>query len=276
MGISSVRKHIRSIALSIAFSGIGFAVVFILKRLLHVDLSKLEFSIVAFLITSLSVLLLFPKVFKIPFGRVSIGDFLTNAGLSKPPNPYRFLLLGIMAALFTLSGMLLGSILTGKFTFSFTTITLTQAVFSLTPGIWEEVLFRGVIIIVLLKLTKSYKKAFIIQIVIFGLAHIKGIDLLSLVDAFSVMILAVAFTYSAYKTKSLIPGIIFHYLHDTFLFFVQLPDGEYSGFHDNVLFFGALWIATALSVACIKKLSEKYSIVNAYDFYALNSGIEEK
>jgi membrane protease YdiL (CAAX protease family) len=276
MGISSVRKHIRSIALSIAFSGIGFAVVFILKTLLHVDLSKLEFSIVAFLITSLSVLLLFPKVFKIPFGRVSIGDFLTNAGLSKPPKPYRFLLLGIMAALFTLSGMLLGSILTGKFTFSFTTITLTQAVFSLTPGIWEEVLFRGVIIIVLLKLTKSYKKAFIIQIVIFGLAHIKGIDLLSLVDAFSVMILAVAFTYSAYKTKSLIPGIIFHYLHDTFLFFVQLPDGEYSGFHDNVLFFGALWIATALSVASIKRLSEKYSIINAYDFYALNSGIEEK
>jgi membrane protease YdiL (CAAX protease family) len=276
MGISSVRKHIRSIALSIVFSGIGFAVVFILKKLLHVDLSKLEFSIVAFLITSLSVLLLFPKVFKIPFGRVSIGDFLTNAGLSKPPKPYRFLLLGIMAALFTLSGMLLGSILTGKFTFSFTTITLTQAVFSLTPGIWEEVLFRGVIIIVLLKLTKSYKKAFIIQIVIFGLAHIKGIDLLSLVDAFSVMILAVAFTYSAYKTKSLIPGIIFHYLHDTFLFFVQLPDGEYSGFHDNVLFFGALWIATALAVACIKRLSEKYSIINAYDFYALNSGIEEE
>lgn len=276
MGISSVRKNIRSIALSVAFSGIGFAVVFVFKKLLHVDLSKLEFSIVAFLITSLSVLLLFPKVFKIPFGRVSIGDFLKNAGLSKPPKPYRFLLLGIMAALFTLSGMLLGSILTGKFTFSFTTITLTQAVFSLTPGIWEEVLFRGVIIIVLLKLTKSYKKAFIIQIVIFGLAHIKGIDLLSLVDAFSVMILAVAFTYSAYKTKSLIPGIIFHYLHDTFLFFVQLPDGEYSGFHDNVLFFGALWIATALSVACIKKLSEKYSLVSDYDFYALNSGIEEK
>lgn len=276
MGISSVRKNIRSIALSVAFSGIGFAVVFVFKKLLHVDLSKLEFSIIAFLITSLSVLLLFPKVFKIPFGRVSIGDFLKNAGLSKPPKPYRFLLLGIMAALFTLSGMLLGSILTGKFTFSFTTITLTQAVFSLTPGIWEEVLFRGVIIIVLLKLTKSYKKAFIIQIVIFGLAHIKGIDLLSLVDAFSVMILAVAFTYIAYKTKSLIPGIIFHYLHDTFLFFVQLPDGEYSGFRDNALFFGALWIATALSVACIKKLSEKYSIINAYNFYALNSGIEEK
>lgn len=276
MGISSVKKTIRSIALPIAFSGIGFAVVFVFKKLLHVDLSKLEFSIIAFLITSLSVLLLFPKVFKIPFGRVSIGDFLKNAGLSKPPKPYRFLLLGIMAALFTLSGMLLGSILTGKFTFSFTTITLTQAVFSLTPGIWEEVLFRGVIIIVLLKLTKSYKKAFIIQIVIFGLAHIKGIDLLSLVDAFSVMILAVAFTYIAYKTKSLIPGIIFHYLHDTFLFFVQLPDGEYSGFRDNALFFGALWIATALSVACIKKLSEKYSIINAYDFYALNSGNEKK
>jgi len=274
MDISFVRKCIRSIALPIAFSGIGFFFVFVTKKLLHVGLSKLEFSIIAFFITSLSVLLLFPKVFKIPFGKVSIRDFIINVGLSRPKKTYKFILLGIMTALFTLSGMLIGSILTGKFAFSFATITLTQAVFSLTPGIWEEVLFRGVIILALLRLTKSYRKAFILQIVIFGLAHIKGVDILSMVDAFSVMILAVAFTYISYKTKSLIPGIIFHYLHDTFLFFVQLPDGEYSGFRDNALFYGALWITTVLSVAFVKKLSEQYSIVSDYDFYAINSGIK--
>ena len=264
-----MRQTVRSIALPVAFSGIGLAIVFVLKKLLHVDLSKLELSIIAFITTSLSILLLFPKVFKIPFGKVSIGDFVKNVGLSIPRKTYKYVLLGIMAALFTLSGMLIGSILTGKFAFSLATITLAQAVFSLTPGIWEEVLFRGVMMIVLLRLTKSFKKACIIQIVIFGLAHIKGADLLSLVDSFSVMLLAVAFTYIAYKTRSLIPGIIFHCLHDTFLFFVQLPDGEYSGFRDNALFYGGLWIATALAAVCIKMLSEKCSIVNDYDFYSL-------
>ena len=276
MGSSSVRQTIRSIALPVAFSGIGFLVVLVLKKPFHVELSKLEFSAIAFLTTSLSVLLLFPTVFRIPFGKVSISDFVRNVGLSTPKHAYKFVLLGILAALCTLSGMLIGSILTGKFAFSFVTITVTQAVFSLTPGIWEEVLFRGVVMIVLLRLTRSYHRALIVQVVIFGLAHIKGIDLLSLVDALSVMILAIAFTSVAYRTKSLIPGIIFHYLHDTFLFFVQLPDGEYSGFRDNALFFGSLWVTTALAVACINTLSKKYSIVGDYDFYALNSGVENK
>jgi membrane protease YdiL (CAAX protease family) len=240
-----------------------------MKKLLHMDLSKLEVAVIALVVTSLCVLLLFPRVFGIPFGRVSIRDFVVKVGLSLPRNPIRFVLLGILSALFTLSGMLIGSLLTGKFVLSFATITLAQAVFSLTPGIWEEVLFRGVLVIVLVRLTRSLKKACVIQVAIFGLAHIKGIDLLSFVDSFSVMILAIAFTFLAYKTRSLIPGIVFHYLHDTFLFFVQLPEGEYSGFRDNALFYAGLWAATALAVVCIKVLADTYSIVSERDPYSL-------
>jgi membrane protease YdiL (CAAX protease family) len=269
MASSSLREKIRSIALPFALSGSGLGVAFALKKLLHVDLSKLELSVIALVVTSLCVLLLLPKVFKIPFGKVSIGYFIKNVGLSIPGKTHKFVLLGILAALFTLSGMLVGSMLTGKFVFTSDTITLGQAVFSLTPGIWEEVLFRGVIMIALLRLTKSFKKAAIIQVVIFGIGHVKGIDLEALVESFSVMVMAVAFTYIAYKTRSLIPGITFHYLHDTFLFFVQLPGGEYSGFRDNALFYAGLWTAVALAVLCIRIVADKCSIVSEYDFYSL-------
>lgn len=267
MNSSTVRKNIRSIALTIAFSSIGFAFVFLLKKLLHTNLSKLEMSVIAFVITTVSALLLFPKVFKIPFGKVSVTEFIQRIGLKIPQKLYRFVLLGIIAAFLTLTGMLIGSILTGKYVFDRSTINLAHAIFSLTPGIWEEVFYRGILMIVLLHMTKSYKKAAIFQIIIFGLAHIKGFDFPSLLDAFSVALIAIAFTYLAYKTKSLIPGIIFHYLHDTFLFAVQLPDGKYVGFQENALFYAALWLSILAVVGVAKKLSENYHIVNGYDFY---------
>jgi len=276
MDLLAIRKVVRPILLPMAFSAIGFLFVFVLKEVFSVNISKLELSIIAFIVTSLSVLWLFPKVLKIPFGKVTILDFIRNVGLNKPNRVYLFVLLGFIAAFLTLSGMYLGSILTGKYIFDPSKITLTQAGFSLTPGVWEEILYRGVIMIVLLRLTKSYKKAFIIQIILFGLGHIKGLDFLSFIDAFSVIIIAISFTYIAFKTKSLIPGIIFHYLYDTFLFVVQLPDGNYSGFKDNALFCSTLWISVGLSVLVVKKLSERFNIVNDYDFYVLNSGVENK
>jgi membrane protease YdiL (CAAX protease family) len=274
MNIMTIRKKIRPILLSIGFSAIGFGVAFVLKEFLHIKLSKLEISIIAFIITSLSVLCLFPIVFKIPFGKISISDFVKKIGLYIPKKIYKYILLGVLSALLTLSGMLIGSVATGKYIFDISTITLTQAVFSLTPGIWEEVLFRGVIMIVLIRLTNSFKKAFIIQIVLFGLVHIKGFDILAFVDAFSVLIIAIAFTYIAYKTKSLIPGIIFHYLHDTFIFTVQLPDGVYTGLNDNALFYSSLWLSVGLSIIITKRFVERFNISGEYDLY--NLGIQSQ
>jgi membrane protease YdiL (CAAX protease family) len=91
-------------------------------------------------------------------------------------------------------------------------------------------------------------------------------------EPFSVAIIAVGFTYIAYKTKSLIPGMIFHYLHDTFLFAVQLPGGEYAGFRDNMFFYAGLWTSVLLSMAMTKLLVERFHIVSPYDFYAIHGG----
>jgi len=277
MARSKTREAIRSIALTFAFSGVGFAVALLLKKGVGADLSKVTLSLVALAVTSSSVLLLFPRIFKIPFGSVNIREFLANLGLIKPRPLLKLMLLGAFASLFNLSGMLVGSLLTGKYIFSPATITMGQAVFSLTPGIWEELLFRGVLMIVLLRLTKSFKRAALIQVLLFGLAHIKGLDFMSMVcEPISVAIIAVGFTYIAYKTKSLIPGMVFHYLHDTFLFSVQLPGGEYFGFRDNLLFYIGLWTSVLLCMAMVKLLVERFRIVSPYDFYAIHGKIEDE
>lgn len=270
---SGLRQTIRSILLPFAFSGFGLGAAFLLKKGLGLELGKVTLALIALVVTSAAVLLLFPRVLKIPFGSVSVKEFLGNLGLVKPRPLLKLVLLGLLAGLFTLSGMLAGSLLTGKYVFSTKTITLGQAVFSLTPGIWEELLLRGVLMIVLLRLTRSFKRAALIQVLLFGLAHIKGLDLLSLVfEPVSVAIIAVGFTYIAYKTKSLIPGMVFHYLHDTFLFAVQLPGGEYFGFRDNMFFYAGLWISVALCVLMVKLLVERFHIVSPYDFYAVHGG----
>ena len=268
MDIKEFRQKIRPIILSAVFPGIGFIFILILKLLFKIELPKLEKSIIAFAITSLSVLLLFPKVFKIPFGKVSISEFLKKSGLYKPDSTYKYILLGIILASLSLGGMLLASLLIGKYNADVSTITLSHAVFSLTPGIWEELLFRGVMMMLLIRMTKSLKKAVAFQVLLFGIMHFKGIDLVSVIDVFSVMIMALVFTYAAFKTRSLIPGMIFHYLHDTFLYFVQLPDGVYTGFKENAIFYSLLWAAFGLAIAVTKRLSERFNIQGNYNFYA--------
>ena len=115
--------------------------------------------------------------------------------------------------------------------------------------------------IILLRITKSLKKAFIIQVVLFGIFHIKyGLNILSLVDAISVLIIAIGLTYSVYKTGTLIAAIIFHYLHDAFLFVVQLPDGSYQGFTDNALFYAGLWIMVGISILITKLAADKFQV----------------
>lgn len=262
-------KLIRPVLLPIGFSAIGFAVAFVFKKFFHFELNRLEISFIAFIVTTLSVLYFFPKVYKIPFGKVSVKEWILKVGLYKPEHTFKYILLGIILATITLTGMLYSSFQIGGYKPDLSKITLAQAIFSLTPGIWEEILFRGVLMIALLHLTKSLKKASIIQVLLFGLAHIKGIDLLSFIDAFFVMILAISFTYVTFKSKSLIPAIIFHYLHDTFIFFVQLPDDKYVGFTSNAIFYTTLLFSVILTMLITKKLVERLNIQGNFDFYAV-------
>lgn len=247
--MSNIRRNIREVALTIFFSTLGLIIYAVLR---FIGLPELVRAIIGFAVTAAATFLLFPKVLGIPFGKIEVSEWVRRIGLSPPPGAWKHLVLGISLAACTLSGMLAASILTGRFEFDLGNVSPSHLVFSLIPGIFEEIYFRGVLMFVLLRIFRSLEKAMVVQIVIFGLAHLKGVDIIAFVEVLSVTIIAVAFTYVAYKTRSLMAAIVFHYLHDAFLFLVQVPDGEYAGFWENALFYTGLWSMAGVSLLVTK------------------------
>jgi membrane protease YdiL (CAAX protease family) len=263
-----LKNIVRPIALSWVAIGSGSLVSLILKMSLEIQLSRLTTSLITLVIAAFAAFILFPKILKQPFTTPSLSLYLRQLGFYWPKNGWKHILLGILLASFTLTGMLIGSLLTARYGFDRSTINLTQILFSINPGIWEEFFYRGVIMFLFLRLTGSLKRAANMQILLFGVTHIKGFDLWSWVDVISVMILAVAFTYTAYKTRTLIAGIVFHFVHDALLFVPQVPGANYVGLAENLAFFGCLWGMVALSIVLIKLASEKWGITAKVELYS--------
>ena len=265
------RSTLRPFGLTILAPSLGFFIFLVLKFVFKVEVSKLVGSIINLVMVALVAFIVYPKLLGIPFGRIDTRTFLHKVGFYLPEKGWKHILLGLVLSGCTLSGMLAASVLTGKYQPDGSTINISHLVFSLNPGLWEELFYRGVFMILLLKLTRSFKKAFLIQVLVFGLLHIKGIDLWGLVDAFTVAVIAIGFTYSAYKTQSLAAGIVFHYFHDAFLFFVQLPDGVYSGTKDNAVFYGLLWLMVGIGCLITKLSSEMLGIRASTPIYILEN-----
>lgn len=262
-----MRKTIRPIIISMVVPSAGIIIFLFIKMALNINVSKLFISIANLFIVSFIAFYLYPEIFGIPFGKINTTAYIKKICVLPSNNVYKHILLGIVLAICSLSGILIGTVLTGKYEFDLSTINATQIIFSLNPGIWEEFFFRGVIMILLLSLTKSLKKSVIIQVLLFGIMHIKDISIIGLFEIISVIILGIGFTYVTYKTRSLLAGMIFHFLHDAFLFTVQLSDGIYIGVKDNTLFYIGLWSMIAIGCLITKVSSEKLNIRSSNDLY---------
>lgn len=266
-----IRVMVRSIALTVVFPSLGFLLCLLAKMFFKIEIPRLTSSLVNWGIAAFAAFVLFPRLFGIPFGKIRTQDFIKKIGLYPSPNTWKHILLGMILALCTLSGMLVASLLTGKYELDFKSVTVTHLVFCLNPGIWEEVFYRGIQMMVLLRLTKSLRKAAVIQIVIFGLSHIKGMSMISGIDVISVMIMGIGFTYTAYKTRSLAAGIVFHYFHDAFLFVVQVPSSVQTSVQDKVLFYVFLWSMVGLGCLVTKLATEKFNVISLTDLYTLET-----
>jgi membrane protease YdiL (CAAX protease family) len=234
---------------------------------LDIQLSRITTSLITLVIAAFAAFVLFPKILKQPFATPSLSLYLRQLGFYWPKNGWKHILLGILLASFTLTGMLVGSLLTGRYEFDPNTINATQVIFSINPGIWEEFFYRGVIMFLFLGLTGSLKRAAILQILLFGVTHIKDVDIWSWVDVISVIVLAVAFTYTANKTRTLIAGIVFHFVHDALLFVPQVPGADYVGLAENLAFFGCLWVMTGIGLFLIKVASERWGVAAENELY---------
>ena len=262
----------RPIGLSILAPGAGFLLILIIEIIFDTEISRLISSIINLIVASLLAFTVFPKLFEIPFGKIDSRKWAKQLGFYFPQNAWKHILLGIILAGCTLSGMLVASVLTGKYSLDWSRLNLPHLVFSLNPAIWEELFYRGVIMIILLRTTGSVKHAAIIQITIFGLLHIKGINLWDFADTFTVAVLALGFTFAAYKTNALITGIIFHYLHDALLFLVQLPNSVSTGTAENILFYAILWSMVALGCMIIHLAADKFQVRATTELYAVKKG----
>jgi membrane protease YdiL (CAAX protease family) len=269
---SLLNDTVRPIALAFVFTTLGFALRAVLAILLDVEISKLVASVINFILAAVGAFYVFPKLLKQPFGPVGLGEYTRRLGFTLPRKAWKHVVLGVLLAACTLGGMLVSALLTGRYVVDWSRVSLSHIVFSLNPGVWEEFFYRGIIAIVLLKRAKSVRQAALIQIALFGLAHIKGLNLLSWVDVVSVMIIAAAFTYAAYKTRTLIAGIVFHFLHDVFLLFVQVPDGSSTGFGDQATFFAALWIGVGIACLFVKVAADKLGVQAQAELYQVAQG----
>ena len=239
----------------------GFIFLYLLEISLKIEFSKQTSAIVNLIIVGLIAFLGFPRKLGIPFGKIETGEFLKRTGFFIPEDYWKHVVLGIILAGCNLSGILIVSILTGKYILDFSKINVPHLLFCLNPALWEELFFRGVLMVWLLRNQVPLRRASLIQIGVFSLEHIKGTSLLALFDIFSVMVIAVGFTYVAYKTGSLLAGIIFHYLYDVFVIFVQIPGGFVNAsLVENFMFYFCLWSTAIIGCLIIKYFTQKTNI----------------
>lgn len=201
----------------------------------------LEFTgilLVEFLLTEgfIALLLVYivPKGMKLPLKDDSILGYTKTIGLTRFKPLIRNLLVGFGASAIFCCTLFIGGILLGvpaydtEFLFSNPNpypfmLGWFIWIFMITPGLWEEVAFRGVLIPLL---SKKYKKILTILIsgVIFGLAHAfnsigvllsGGSLLLTLFQVIYTTLIGFSMGYMYIKSRNLLPSIIYHYLLDT-------------------------------------------------------------
>jgi hypothetical protein len=79
-----------------------------------------------------------------------------------------------------------------------------------------------------------------------------------LIDVISIFFMGLLFTYLVLKTGSLLPAIIFHYVHDIFVLFVQNTPGANEPLASTLLY-AFLWIALIIGAVLTKYIVENWS-----------------
>lgn len=201
------------------------------------------YHIIDFFGVAFYFLVIVPLILGLPNKR-GYADHFQSIRVTSIRPPYRTIVLGLIAAIVTLTCMLLATSLAmlfgGKIVFEPSLLinpAYPASIYStLKPGIWEEVAFRGIILVLLLK-KYSKRTSIIVNGVLFGTFHVVNIlfGILNaiffeiepepslngflVIEAFRVLYTTFFGIFLAYlfiKTNSLIPCIITHYLVDAF------------------------------------------------------------
>jgi hypothetical protein len=133
-----MKETVRSIALAFVSTGFGPLLALFLQVLLDLELSKVLTSVITFSFASFSGFYLFPRKLRLPFGDVDWSEYMRRLGFYLPREAWKHVLLGSLLAVCTLSGMLIGSLLLGRYELDWSTVNIPHLIFSINPGLWEE------------------------------------------------------------------------------------------------------------------------------------------
>jgi membrane protease YdiL (CAAX protease family) len=215
-------------------------------------------SLLYFFALGVLALYLMPYVIGLPNGRKSFQDYSRDIRLLPMTPLGRNILLGLLMATLTLSSIFLASLLTGHFVFDWSMVPALRWVKGLTRGVWEEVFFRGIILVLFMRVFPLHKAVFF-STFLFAVIHLNpmAISIEMIVDVVSIFFMGLLFTYLVLKTGSLLPAIVFHYVHDIFVLLVQNTPGADKTLA-LVLLYAFLWIALIIGAFLTKYIVERW------------------
>jgi membrane protease YdiL (CAAX protease family) len=234
------------------------AVIYLLLGILETLPGTYVPALLYFFAAGILALIVMPYVLGLPNGRKSLREFCYDIRLLPMKPVVRNVLLGLLLAALTLGSILLASLLTRHFLLDWTKVPALRWVKGLTRGIWEEVIFRGIILVLFLRLF-SKRRAVILAAVLFAIVHFKleDFDLYAAVDLVSIFFMGLLFTYVVLETGSLLPAIVFHYVHDIFINLVQNTPGADMA-QAKAMLFGLLWISLILGALLTKYIVDHW------------------
>lgn len=239
---------------AIAFTAISYLLLGFLETVEGTFLPPLLY----FCALGILALYLMPYVFGLPNGRKSLREYCYDIRLLPMSPVGRNILLGLLMAALTLGSIYLSSLLTGHFVLDWSsTVPPVRLVKGLTRGIWEEVFFRGIILVLFMRVFPERKAIFFANF-LFAIVHLNpmAISLHTLVDVISIFFMGLLFTYLILKTGSLLPAMVFHYVHDIFILLVQNTPGADETLA-SVFLFGFLWIALIIGAFLTKFIVDR-------------------
>ena len=211
-----------------------------------------------FIALGILALWLMPYVIGLPNGRKSLREYSYDIRLLPIKPLGRNFLIGLLMAALTLGSIYLASLLTGNFTLDWSLALPIRWVKGLTRGIWEEVFFRGIILVLFMRILPR-RSAIFMSTFLFAIVHLNfmALNLHEIVDVVSIFFMGLLFTYIVLKTGSLLPAMVFHYVHDIFVLMAQNTPGADETLA-SALLFALLWIALVIGAFLTKTIVELY------------------
>jgi membrane protease YdiL (CAAX protease family) len=190
-----------------------------------------------------------PRILGLPNARKPFREFALDIRLLPVSPVARNVALGLLMAALTLGAILLASLLTRHFVLDWGLVPPVRWVKGLTRGVWEEVFFRGIALAILMRFMRR-RTAVLTMTAIFAVVHLDVADLTiaGVVDVVSIFFMGLLFVYLVLKTGSLLPAIVFHYVHDIFVYLVQNAPGAPEP-RASILLYAFLWAALAAGAA---------------------------